>query len=216
MKKKLLLTMSVICMSMTYLATTSVWAATSVEGATEEEFTEEGLEDILYQNTVFIDDISKDHLLDCQNITISEETVDNSTEIFDSKYDNFIIDDLEDETVTETRGTSKPTKFFDLTEGYYTASFDKFGGVTSAYTNYYFQPNSDGKIRINVSSIECDNKNVKIELYKVNDGKRTTWEGDPTNKLVTFSNMDTESMYYFKFKSDLFDSLKGYALIYHP
>lgn len=161
------------------------------------------------EGTVY-DDLSKEpEEFDYSNVGVATET---EFPEFDESPTNVQL--LEDSS--RLRGDSKPDQKYDLSKSNYYFNLPDY--ITSSYTNYYFYPNSNGDIRVQIDKIDSNNKTFKIVCYKISGGSAvSTWEGKPsdgTNAL--FYNLNSSTGYYFQFKSvGLFNNLCGDGKIYH-
>ena len=76
-----------------------------------------------------------------------------------------------------TKGTSVPKEFYDLSQGSYYATLEVVG-VSWLYTNYYFYANSDGKLNVTYTIYSDTGRptKMKVGLYDLEAKKIvTTW-----------------------------------------
>lgn len=104
------------------------------------------------------------------------------------------------------QSTEVPKSFFDLSRKNYDATLTLVG-KNVLYTNYYFKPNSDGKLNVNYS-IRTDGRKggayLKIVLYDIAQKKTaTTWTSD----LLSWTGDNNGSMYFYNL-----DPNKNYAV----
>lgn len=84
----------------------------------------------------------------------------------------------------DLQSTSIPTQFHDLNSKYYQATLVTVG-FARLYTNSYFYPSADGKIRVNFTVYTKPAKSNAFSGYKDNDAKFTVGIYDITaNKYV--------------------------------
>ena len=123
-----------------------------------------------------------------------------------------------------TKSTSVPKEFYDLSQGSYYATLEVVG-VSWLYTNYYFYANSDGKLNVTYTIYSDTGRPMKVGLYDL-DAKKivTTWTSSGSTlagitESFSFINCDLTHRYAVAFVAvfDGFshDSIHGSATISH-
>lgn len=123
--------------------------------------------------------------------------------------------DMLQQITENSRKNSKPTKFHALDNEDYYLSF--VSNTQKTYTNYYFNPSTDGRIGVSISDIDC--KGLTITCYEVGSGSNVlSWTVDApqTNTSLQFKGLASDRMYYFKFSAGEANDISGSSRIYHP
>lgn len=121
------------------------------------------------------------------------------------------------------RELSLPKEYWDLESSDYDATLKQVGR-DHLYTNYYFYPDSNGKLRVDVNAKAEGGGKLIVGIYNITDkynATSTSFDIDAVgiSKSVTFSNMDTNDYYAVYFCSDYngFNVvyITGTAVVYH-
>lgn len=133
-----------------------------------------------------------------------------------------------DVLTSNTRSTSVPKEFYDLSEQDYEANMVTIGARSWLYTNYYFSPNSDNEIHViyDIEGPGVSFTKLRIGLYDITSKEMvTSWLTDTIDPgygisgKMYFYNLDPEHYYAVAFRSTGNDvgakALSGTATIYH-
>lgn len=124
--------------------------------------------------------------------------------------------------------TSKPTVFWNLSGGNNYYANLQVVGIAWLYTNYYFKPNANAKIRVSYTVYSDTHRptQMKIGCYDHTLNRFVAYwttagaGGEGTSNVIDFYNLNTTHYYSIAFVSvfDGFthDTLHGSAIISHP
>lgn len=120
-------------------------------------------------------------------IEINENGIGAPSEFFSNPSD-ILVNNL-------FRSTSKPTVYWNLANSSYTANLQEIR-ASLVYTNYYFSPNSSGKINLdyNIRGIETNGTQMRISVYNKSTDRIVSeyiTAGVPTGQCMTFSGLNT-------------------------
>lgn len=124
----------------------------------------------------------------------------------------------EDVIIPSVRGNAPPNFLYNLTKSPYTYSIN--GMTQFLYTDFFFNPDSNGGLAISTDGLNSGGKSIKIQLMYYNglfDSVVTTWTGNPQSiQGLGYSNLSTSGRYHFLFKAYDADSVSGEGMIHHP
>lgn len=112
------------------------------------------------------------------------------------------------------RGNISPYSFWNLNNSSYYFSISNMHSYV--YTNYYFNPNSQGIIYMSFISFNSGGHNITIRCFEVGSNSEVySWTFNPENySAITWSGLNPNKLYYFKFEINS-GTLSGNGYIYH-
>lgn len=124
---------------------------------------------------------------------------------------------------SSTKSLSIPTAYWNLSSSDYHGTLTEVR-VNWLYTNYYFYPNSSGKLYLDydIEPINVAGTKMYIRVYDITTSSEValyTSGGSPTSSCIQVSGLNTSHKYAFAFraKKDLgaYNGVKGTITVYH-
>lgn len=171
----------------------------------EFELDEEALKNVPYHELT--QDIADD--FDYSKVKVDEYAI--GDESFTSPA---ISADDEIHILQEDRGNYIPTSYWNLDNSAYHYSITNMQSYV--YTDYYFAPNSQGKIYMSLDSFNSGGNNITIRCYEVSSNSEVAhWTNNPQiYSGLAWTGLSQNKMYYFKFEISS-GTLSGSGTIYH-
>ena len=122
-----------------------------------------------------------------------------------------------------SRSTSIPTAYWNLSSANYYGNLVEVR-ASWLYTNYYFYPNSSGKLYLDyyITPINSPGTKMYIAVYDITTSSTVTTytsAGSPTGSCIQVSGLNTSHKYAFAFKAVrdpwAYNGVQGTITVYH-
>lgn len=122
-----------------------------------------------------------------------------------------------------TRSLSIPTAYWNLSSSNYYGNLVEVR-VNWLYTNYYFYPNSSGKLYLDydITPVDAAGTKMYIRVYDITTSSEIavyTSGASPTSSCIQVSGLNTSHKYAFAFRAKrdplAYNAVEGSIIVYH-